>query len=222
MDRPPLTLVSHPTCPYVQRAAIALIEKGVPFERVDIDLEAKPDWFLAKSPLGKVPILLVGDDDVVFESAVIAEYVEETTATPLHPAEPLERAKHRALVEYAGQALVDSYQLLVATDEASARSKAAALRAKLAWTEGRLGAGPLFTGDRFSFVDAAFAPLFRPLAAVEEATSLGLFDGLPKVVAWAAALAARPSVRSAVPPNYDALLWSSLAKRGSWVAAQRA
>jgi glutathione S-transferase len=49
-----LTLVSHHLCPYVQRAAIALTEKGVPFERRHVDLSTKPDWFLAISPLGKV------------------------------------------------------------------------------------------------------------------------------------------------------------------------
>ena len=43
---PKLTLISHKLCPYVQRAVIALTEKGVPFERIDIDLANKPDWFL--------------------------------------------------------------------------------------------------------------------------------------------------------------------------------
>ena len=57
----PLKLISHRLCPYVQRAVIALTEKGVPFERVDIDLSNKPDWFRALSPLGKTPVLLVGD-----------------------------------------------------------------------------------------------------------------------------------------------------------------
>ena len=52
---PKLTLISHKLCPYVQRAVIALNEKGVPFERIDIDLADKPDWFLKISPPGKVP-----------------------------------------------------------------------------------------------------------------------------------------------------------------------
>ncbi|WP_171258249.1 glutathione S-transferase N-terminal domain-containing protein, partial [Acinetobacter baumannii] len=39
-----LKLISHKLCPYVQRAVIALKEKGVPFERIDIDLANKPDW----------------------------------------------------------------------------------------------------------------------------------------------------------------------------------
>ena len=53
----PITLVSHLLCPFVQRAAIVLLEKGVPFTRKNIDLANKPDWFLAISPLGKVPVL---------------------------------------------------------------------------------------------------------------------------------------------------------------------
>ena len=60
---PKLTLISHKLCPYVQRAVIALTEKGVPFERIDIDLANKPDWFLKISPLGKVPVLRVATDD---------------------------------------------------------------------------------------------------------------------------------------------------------------
>ena len=67
-----LTLISHKLCPYVQRVAIALAEKSLTFTRVDIDLAAKPDWFLAISPLGKTPVLKVGDT-AIFESAVILE-----------------------------------------------------------------------------------------------------------------------------------------------------
>src|ERR687887_2077602 len=88
---PTLKLVSHKLCPYVQRAVIALTEKNVPFERIDVDLADKPDWFKAVSPLGKTPVLIVGDT-AIFESAVILEYLEETQAMPLHPADPLVRA----------------------------------------------------------------------------------------------------------------------------------
>ena len=56
---PTLELISHPLCPFVHRAAALLTEKGVPFTQRYIDLQAKPDWFLAISPRGKVPVLLV-------------------------------------------------------------------------------------------------------------------------------------------------------------------
>ena len=69
---PKLQLISHSLCPYVQRAAIVLAEKQQPYERIDIDLANKPDWFIAISPLGKTPVLLV-DGQPIFESAVICE-----------------------------------------------------------------------------------------------------------------------------------------------------
>lgn len=73
----PIVLVSHVLCPYLQRAAIVLAEKGVPFERRDVDLANKPDWFLRLSPTGKTPMLLV-DGHALFESAAICEYLDET------------------------------------------------------------------------------------------------------------------------------------------------
>jgi glutathione S-transferase len=104
-----LTLVSHHLCPYVQRAAIALAEKQIPFERIWIDLSNKPDWFKKISPLGKVPVLSVkqadGQETSIFESAVILEYLEETTTSPLHPVDPLERARHRGWIEFGSAVL---------------------------------------------------------------------------------------------------------------------
>ncbi|HSV25527.1 MAG TPA: glutathione S-transferase family protein, partial [Xanthobacteraceae bacterium] len=113
-----LTLVSHDLCPYVQRAAIALAEKGVDFRRVDIDLANKPEWFRAISPLGKVPLLRVGDV-TLFESGVMVEYLEETTPHPLHPCDPLERAKHRAWMEFGSSILADIWVLETTPDRAA-------------------------------------------------------------------------------------------------------
>src|ERR1035438_7467120 len=101
-----LRLISHTLCPYVQRAVIALAEKGVAFERIDIDLANKPDWFLAISPLGRTPVLLVGDVPL-FESAVILEYFEEPEPKPLHSADPLRRAEHRGWIEFGSAVLND-------------------------------------------------------------------------------------------------------------------
>jgi glutathione S-transferase len=116
-----LRLVSHHLCPYVQRAIIALAEKGIAHERTYIDLAEKPAWFSALSPLGKVPLLLIDDTDVLFESAVICEYLEETSPGPkLHPRDPLERARHRAWIEFASAALADIWGLETTPDSATA------------------------------------------------------------------------------------------------------
>src|SRR5215472_495199 len=118
-----LKLISHKLCPYVQRAVIALTEKSVAFERIDIDLADKPDWFLKISPLGKTPVLMVGEH-AIFESAVILEYLEETQANPLHPADPLVRAEHRAWIEFGSAVLSDIAGFYAAPDEASFKAKA--------------------------------------------------------------------------------------------------
>lgn len=100
-----LTLISHPLCPYVQRVSIVILEKDVAFERKDVDLSNSPDWFLQISPLGKTPVLLVNDVPI-FESAVICEFIDETYSPRLHPSIPLERAKHRAYIEF-GSSILD-------------------------------------------------------------------------------------------------------------------
>lgn len=210
-----LKLISHKLCPYVQRAVIALHEKGVPFERIDIDLANKPDWFLKISPLGKVPVLVVTGDDgrevALFESNVICEYIEETQGgAKLHPQDALTRAEHRAWMEFGSAILGDLWGLETATDAATFESKRQAVTAKFARVEAALGAGPFFAGDRFSLVDAVFAPVFRYFDLFDQLTDLAVFAHTPKLRAWRSALAQRPSVRSAVSPEYPALLHAFL------------
>src|ERR1700740_321998 len=132
-----LKLISHKLCPYVQRAVIALTEKGVPFERVDIDLGNKPDWFLKISPLGETAVLVVGEN-ATFEPAVILEYLEETQAHPLHPSGALRRAEHRAWIEFGSAVLNDISGLYSALDEAAFKAKAAQLETRFARLEARL------------------------------------------------------------------------------------
>src|SRR5258706_240547 len=93
-------LCSFKTCPWVQRAAIVLRAKNVPYEITYIDRNKRPDWFLAVSPHSKVPVLLVNDKEALFESNAIAEYLDETAAPRLHPEDPLARARNRAWTDY--------------------------------------------------------------------------------------------------------------------------
>jgi len=234
---PALKLVSHKLCPYVQRAVIALAEKNVPFERVDVDLANKPDWFKAVSPLGKTPVLIVHvpekwspvfregharneiiGDTAIFESAVILEYLEETQASPLHPADPLARAEHRAWIEFGSAVLNDIAGLYAAPDQTTFDAKRTALREKFVRLDARLGGGPWFAAERFSLVDAVFGPVFRYFDAFDRIGDFGILTGLSNVAGWRHALAERPSVRAAVAPDYPDLLWSFLERRGSYLS----
>lgn len=217
-----LTLISLPTCPYVQRAVIALAEKDVPFDIVYVDLLNKPDWFLALSPLGKVPVLKVErpgqEDAVVFESAVILEYIEETAGgTPLHPADPLERAQHRSWMEFGSAVLGDMFGFGSAPDEEAYLKARDVLAAKLKRLEAVVSDGPFFAGERFSYVDAVFGPVFRQLDVMDGAHRHGLFDDLPKLSRWREALAKRPSVNGAVPDDFNERYLDRLKARNSWM-----
>lgn len=213
---PDLKLVSHTLCPYVQRAAIALTEKQVAFERIVVDLGNKPEWFKVISPLGKVPLLLV-EDAILFESAAICDYLDETIAPRLHPADPIRRAQHRAWIEFASSVLNDIWGFYVAPNADAFERKTADIAAKFLRLEDELAPreGPYFTGADFSLVDAAFGPVFRYFDVFERHLDPGIFDGKPKLQAWRRALSARESVRNAVSPDYPEMLDAFLRSRGS-------
>lgn len=209
------TLVSHHLCPYVQRAAIALAEKRIPFTREQIDLAAKPDWFLQLSPTGKVPLLQVGAE-TLFESAAIVEFLEDRhPESPLHPADPVARARHRAWMEFGSGILADIWTLETTQDPTAFAAKRDVLARKFATLSDALGEGPFFAGAGFSLVDAVFAPIFRYFDVFDRLIDLRLFDA--KVSAWRAALAARPSVQQAVGADYADRLHAFLVRHDAWM-----
>jgi glutathione S-transferase len=200
---PSFQLISATTCPFVQRSAITLNYKRIPYDIRHIDLTNKPEWFLALSPTGKVPVLVVREDDreiVLFESAVINEYLDEVTPGSLLPSDPLKKAQQRVMIEFASLALADQWRLSVTGDRAELDKHRAELHRKLGAFEQRV-VGPFHAGEAFSLVDAATIPLLLRARWLEEIMpELDLFAGLPKVRGWSEAAVARPSVqRSAVP-----------------------
>lgn len=209
-----LHLISHYLCPYVQRAAISLAEKGVSFDRTYIDLSNKPDWFLKISPLGKTPVL-VTEDTAIFESAVILEYLEDTQPNPLHPKNPLARARDRAWVEFGSAVLNDIAGFYNANDFEELSKKSEALSEKFARLETEIGDGPYFNGAGFSLVDAVFGPVFRYFDVFDLFKDFEILGDKPKVACWRAMLAKRPSILQAVSPDYANLLIEFLIRRNS-------
>lgn len=212
-----LHLISHKLCPFVQRAVITLSEKGVAFERTMIDLENKPDWFTKISPLGKAPVL-VADETPIFESAVIAEFLEETQPAPLHPEDPVLRAQNRAWIEFGSVLMMDLFRFMTAPDADGFAAGRATAEAKLDRLQDALGDGPFFNGAAFSLVDASIAPIFRYFPILARADGVDLLAERPKLSDWGATLLARPSVANAVDGDFEQAFEALLARRGAHLA----
>lgn len=209
-------LITHVLCPYVQRSVIVLQEKGIPYRRTDIDLANKPDWFRDISPLGKVPVLVVGKGQSLFESAVICEYLDEVTPGSLHPDDPFERADHRAWIEFGSGLLNGIAQLYNAPTREALTANSAMLRERLLQLDERLDNGPYFSGDRFRIIDAVYGPIFRYFDVLESVMDLS--REAEKVQRWRGHLRSRESVRQAVTVDYPERLLTFIRNRESYMS----
>jgi glutathione S-transferase len=214
-------LVSFKTCPWVQRAAIVLREKKVEFEFRHIDPDNRPDWFLAISPHKKVPVLRIDDRVSLFESNAIAEYLDETIAPRLHPADPVARAVNRAWTDYLPSFAEVVTAVAYAEDEAEYDAAAANIPVPFERLEKALekqGTGPFFNGADYSLVDAAYAPFLQRYAFLDHVKTLGHIEKFPRLEAWSETLLARESTHSFPPDEFEAMYRANLKRRGKWVS----
>ena len=203
----------------MQRAVITLNQKNVEHEVTFIDLAEPPDWFLEISPLGKVPVLKI-DDEVIFESAVINEYLDEITGGELQPKDSLQRAKNRAWIEVASDMLGSSYMMKTAADKEGYEKYRDILVAKLHRVENRLGDGPWFNGEQFSLADTAFAPLFMHDAVADNRFSVIDAETMPRLAAWSKRLLELPAVQNSVVPEFEDLYLKAIEKANSYTWQQ--
>lgn len=211
-----LELVSFKLCPFVQRSVITLLEKGHDFQISYINLDAPPQWFKDISPLCKVPVLKV-EGNVLFESAVINEYIDEITPPSLHPVDPLIKAKNRAWIEFGSELLMTQFRFITAQDKNSHQTNLKELQEKLQRLETVLNGGSFFNGEQFSLVDTAYAPLFMRLALLKQWTKIDFYDNLPKIQHWSDALLAKESVKNSVVRDFADLFEMRLTNAGSYI-----
>jgi len=215
-------LCSFKTCPWVQRAAIVLREKQVPYDITYIDRDNRPDWFLAISPHSKVPVLQIDGKDALFESNAIAEYLEETAAPRLHPEDPIARARNRAWTDY-----VSIFASAVSnTTYADSEQEFVARASKLSGPFGKLedalarrgNAGSYFNGPKLSLVDAAYAPFLQRYTFMDRLRPLGIIEKFPHLTAWRDALLSAPAVKASTVSNIEEVWQEGLILRKRWLA----
>jgi glutathione S-transferase len=214
-------LCSFKTCPWVQRAAIVLRAKNVPYEITYIDRDHRPDWFRAISPHSKVPVLQIDGKEALFESNAIAEYLEETVAPRLHPEDPLARARNRAWTDYVTTFASTISNTAYSDSEEEFTARAAKITdpfSKLDEALGKRGnAGPYFNGPKFSLVDAAYAPFLQRYTFMDRVKPVGAIEKFPRLAAWRDALLAAQAVKASTVPNIEAVWQEGLILRKRWL-----
>ena len=216
-----IELISFKTCPFVQRAAITLGYKEVEHKVTFIDLADPPDWFLEISPLAKVPVLRV-DGEILFESAVINEYLDDITGGDLQPKDPLARAKNRAWIEFASNMLGNTYMMKTAAEKGKYEKFRDRLVSQFRRLENRLGDGPWFNGEDFSLADTAFAPLFAHDAVANYRFSVIDAATMPKLDAWSKRLLALPAVKNSVVAEFEEIYLAALETNNCYLWQSRA
>ena len=214
-----IELISFKLCPFVQRAVITLKHKGIDFDVTYIDIADPPDWFLEISPLGKVPVLKV-DGEILFESAVINEYLDDITGGELQPKDALARAKNRAWTEFASNLLGNLYVAKMAKDQEGCEKGLDQLAKLVGLLEEQLGEGPWFAGEEFTLADTSFAPFFWQDAVCDRKMSVLNEEKFPKTKAWADRLLALPEVQNSVVPEFESLYLTVLEKNDSYYRTQ--
>ncbi|WP_072620744.1 glutathione S-transferase family protein [Spirulina major] len=196
---PSVTLYSSNRCPYAHRTRLTLTAKGVEFERVEIDLDNKPDNFHEISPYGKVPVLVVGSDRI-WESAIINEYIDEVFPNPpLLPTLPGERAIARIWIDFVNTKLTTAfYKLLLAQNPAHQDQWREELHhhCRFLETEALQPDQPYILGDTLSLVDISVYPWLERWSAIAAHRQFPLPDDCPRLQRWFHTLQQNPTIQT--------------------------
>jgi glutathione S-transferase len=197
-----LKLYDYPDCPFCQKVRVVLAEKDLEYEKIFVDLrkqEQKSQDFLRLNPYGKVPVL-VDEDEVVYESTIINEYLEDEYPLPrLMPEDSGGRARVRMLEDYCDNLFIPPTTMLLTQlrqpeperDGQRVEQAREELRRGLFFLRDRLVSNEYLVGHEFTLADAAFAPRIMVLGRL----GIELEPALSSVQAWIDRIRVRPSVR---------------------------
>ena len=197
-----LKLYDYPDCPFCQKVRVVLTEKDLEYEKLFVDLrrsEQKTPEFLRLNPYGKVPVL-VDDDEVIYDSTVINEYLEDEYPLPrLMPEDSQGRSRVRLLEDYCDNSFIPPTTLLLAQlrkpegerDVARVEQARDELRRCLFHLRDKLEGNEFLVGKEFTLADASFAPRMIVLGRL----GFEFEPALAPVQAWIDRIRQRPSVR---------------------------
>ncbi|TAE56142.1 MAG: glutathione S-transferase family protein [Nostocales cyanobacterium] len=118
-------LYYHQQSNFSRKIRILLQEKNLECELIEVNLMNKPDDFVQLSPIAKVPVFVENDSTVIWDSTLIAEYLDETYPTPrFYPEknqEKLECRKWEEMADHLGDTIINLWILNLTNNAVSSR-----------------------------------------------------------------------------------------------------
>ncbi|MBN3891744.1 MAG: glutathione S-transferase family protein [Nostoc sp. JL31] len=187
---------------FSQRTRVVLLEKGIDFTPIEIDLQNKPDGYTQISRYGKVPAIKHGDVEI-YESAIINEYLDEVfPEPPLLPRDPAAKAIARIWIDYANTRLVPAFNKFLRGKDSQEQEQGRKefTEALLYIEQEGLGKGDYLLGDQFSLVDISFYPWFERLPLLEHFRKFTLPTETPRLQTWWNLVSDRQSIQAVANP----------------------
>lgn len=154
-----MTLYSDPKSIYSHRVRIVLSEKDITVEIEDVDPDNKPEDLMHYNPYNTVPTL-VDRDLVLYDSRVVAEYLDERFPhPPLMPVDPVSRARSRLALFRIEKDWYDLLPIIESKDGKKAEKARQQLKESLIGSTEVFAAKPFFLSDEYTLVDATVAPM---------------------------------------------------------------
>ncbi|XP_039994472.1 glutathione S-transferase omega-1-like isoform X2 [Xiphias gladius] len=183
-------------CPFAQRTRLVLNAKGIKHDTININLKDKPDWFLEKNPLGLVPTLETTAGEVIFESPITCEYLEEVyPERKLLPPSPFGKAQQKMMLEHFSKVVPYFYKIPAGRNngedvsglEAELKEKFAKLNEDLVNKKTKF-----FGGDSITMIDYMMWPFFERLEIFELKHCL---DNTAELKKWTECMSDDPTVK---------------------------
>ncbi|XP_028278742.1 glutathione S-transferase omega-1-like [Parambassis ranga] len=192
-----IRLYSMRFCPFAQRTRLVLNAKGIKHDTVNIHLKDKPDWFLEKNPLGLVPTLETPAGEVIYESPIACEYLDEVyPEKKLLPSSPFGKAQQKMMLEQFSKVVPYFYKIPAGRNngedvsglEAELKEKFSKLNEDLLKKKTKF-----FGGDSITMIDYMMWPWFERLEIFELKHCL---DKTPELKKWTECMMKDPAVKA--------------------------
>ncbi|XP_078269409.1 glutathione S-transferase omega-1-like isoform X2 [Rhinoraja longicauda] len=192
-----IRLYSMKYCPFAQRTRLVLEAKGIKHEIININLLDKPDWFFKKNPLGLVPVLETTSNQLIYESLITCEFLDESyPERRLLLADPYEKARQKMLWEHFSKAIGHIYKINMAKKSSEDTSKLEEeFQSQFGYFEQYLAGAKtrFFGGDSVTMTDYMLWPWFERLGALTK-----FLDLSPALSTWTQAMLQDAAVQATI------------------------